>query len=747
MVAPLEESRTYPIDSKIAITFDQLLSQTQTYLPENKIPIIRAAYDYAAAAHAGQERKSKEPYIVHPLEVTMTLAEWHMDAIALVAGLLHDVVEDNAAISIDDIRFRFGDEVAKLVDGVTKITQAEARLEDNDNGRGFLEESDDRLAKYATIRKLFVATADDVRVAIIKLADRKHNMKTLGFLKPKKRIAIAQETREVYIPLANFLGMWDVKWDLEDLALKHLESEAYNDISSILDATRLQREERIESVRSTLQAALDNAGISAEVTGRDKNIFSIMKKIDSHRRHNLGVKDIHDLFTLRVVVRENKNKDCYLALRVVHALWRPLNEQFYFHDYIATPKHNQYKSLHTTVRCMDGNAVEVQIRTIQMHRVAEHGVVAHWLFDGNESDAEIAETMEAWSEQIRNWQRAADAKEFVESITTDVLQDQISVSTPKGEIRVPDGASVLDLACHTHPDVWRHCVGANVNGRYQHITYRLRHDDFVEILTDKAAEPRPEWLNPNLGYFGTKHGDTQARLWFRQKGNQANIADGDYIFRTQFSRLNPYVFAQDIATTLKFASKDEFLAALGRGGITVQEIVDRINDRRNYPGDTLYDLFYEMITRIANTPERKFKVLGLGDLTPVMAEVCCNPIYGDEIVACPNRDDSPVIHRANCDKLASDADEEHLIPVCWDKWWIEHTVALRVEARDRVGLYDDITSIFGKEGVNIKTVEDEETIAGTLIIYLTVCVDGMAQLHRICCGIERLNSIISVTRE
>lgn len=740
MISPLiEESNAHSPESKSAITKAALLTQAKTYLPQNKIPIIRAAYDYAAAAHADQKRKSGEPYIVHPLEVTMTLAEWRMDAIALVAGLLHDVVEDCDEISIDDIRFQFGDEVAKLVDGVTKITQAEARLEDNDNERGFPEESDDRLAKYATIRKLFVATAYDVRVAIIKLADRKHNMETLGFLKPEKRVAIAQETREVYIPLANFLGMWDVKWDMEDLALKHLEPDAYNDIFRILDATCHEREDYVEVIRSTLQAALNDGGVDADVTGRDKSVYSVMKKIDSHKRRNLGVEDIHDLFTLRVVVRENK--DCYNALGVVHALWHPLNVQFNFDDYIASPKHNQYKSLHTTVRCVDGKAVEVQIRTIQMHRVAEHGVVAHWLFEGDESDAESEETLEEWRKQIRNWQRAADAKEFVESFTADALQDQISVSTPKGEIRVPDGARILDIACHTHPDVWHHCVGANVNGRYQHITYRLGHDDFVEILLDMTAEPSPEWLNPNLGYFGTAHGPSRARAWFRRKGTKANIKDGDYIFRTQFSRLNPGVLAEDIANILapKFASEDDFLAALGCGDITIDEIVERIH-ARHYPDGTLYNI----ITRISPTSETKFKVLGLGDLPPVMAEECCKPGYVDEIVACPNRDDSPIVHRAICE-VPANVDKEHHIRVYWDIR-TEYTVTLRVEARDRVGLFSDITTSVKEEGVSIKNLVEQDE-KDTSIIYLTVCVDGMAQLHRICCGIERLNSIISVTRE
>lgn len=729
-------------ENEIAITIDALLGKAKTYLPESKIAAIQEAYEFAAAAHEGQERKSKEPYIVHPLQVAMFLAELRLDANALVSALLHDVVEDCHHIGIEDISLRFGEEAAKLVDGVTKITQAEALMQDS--GRGLPEEPDDRLAKAATIRKLFVAMASDVRVVIIKLADRLHNMQTLRFLSHNRRLAIAQETLEIYAPLAHRIGMWEFKWRLEDLALKHLNPGAHKDISRMLNATRREREEYIDVVRSTLQADLDAAGIAAEVTGRPKSIYSIYKKIEKYRRQNLGVDDIYDLFALRVLVREVQ--DCYRALGVVHARWRPVPGQF--DDYIANPKDNHYKSLHTTVQCMDANPVEVQIRTIEMHRVAEYGVAAHWLYkDGSNSDAEFdAEFDEkmTWIKQILDWLRdVGGAEEFVESFKTDIFQNQVAVYTPAGDLReLTAGATPLDFAYRIHTELGHRCIGAKVNGKLASFTYQLQNGDTVEIMTSKASDgPSRDWLNPNLGYINTKSAQTKVRQWFNRQGRKVNIESGKDIFRIRLRRLNPDMSAADIAKILKFATTDEFLAALGNGDITVQHIVDRIANPRNHSDDALY----ERIGKPSATSVSKAEVVGLGELSYRMAK-CCEPAPGDDITAYINRDDSAAVHSVNCPAIASETDNDHLAPVGW-KILTLYPVTLRAEADDRVGLLNDIISLVSQEGVNIEECHsDEKTKQGTSIISLTVFVNGMNQLHRLCFKMDRVRGMLALTR-
>ena len=725
-------------ENEIAITIDELLGKAKTYLPESKIAAIKEAYEFAAAAHKGQERKSKEPYIVHPLQVAMFLAELRLDANALVAALLHDVVEDCHHIGIEDISLRFGEEAAKLVDGVTKITQAEALMQDS--ARGLPEEPDDRLAKAATIRKLFVAMASDVRVVIIKLADRLHNMQTLRFLSHNRRLAIAQETLEIYAPLAHRIGMWEFKWRLEDLALKHLNPGAHKDISRMLNATRREREEYIDVVRSTLQADLDAAGIAAEVTGRPKSIYSIYKKIEKYRRQNLGVDDIYDLFALRVLVREVQ--DCYRALGVVHARWRPVPGQF--DDYIANPKDNHYKSLHTTVQCMDANPVEVQIRTIEMHRVAEYGVAAHWLYkDGSNSDAEFDEKM-TWIKQILDWLRdVGGAEEFVESFKTDIFQNQVAVYTPAGDLReLTAGATPLDFAYRIHTELGHRCIGAKVNGKLASFTYQLQNGDTVEIMTSKASDgPSRDWLNPNLGYINTKSAQTKVRQWFNRQGRKVNIESGKDIFRIRLRRLNPDMSAADIATILKFATTDEFLAALGNGDITVPHVVDRIANPRNYSDDALY----KRIAQPSATSVSKAEVVGLGELSYRMAK-CCEPAPGDDITAYINRDDSAAVHSVNCRAIASETDNDHLTPVDW-KIQTLYPVTLCAEADDRVGLLNDIISLVSQEGVNIEECHsDEKTKQGTSIISLTVFVSGMNQLHRLCFKMDRVRGMLSLTR-
>ena len=716
---------------------DTLLEKARTYLPADRLGVIDRAYRYAADAHEGQVRRSGEPFIEHPLQTALYLAELRLDANALAAGLLHDVVED-CDVCLEEIEDEFGKEIAGLVDGVTKLTQAEVDFEEGKNGF-VLRDSDVDLQQAASLRKMLVAMASDVRVVLIKLADRLHNMRTLQALSPNRRRAIAKETLEIFAPLAHRLGIWEVKWRLEDLAFQHLNNGAYQEISGMLNAKRQEREEYIEGVRSLLQSELDEAGVNAEVTGRPKHIYSIHKKTEKYRRQNLGVDDIHDLFALRVLV-ENVN-DCYLALGVVHSNWRPLPGQF--DDYIANPKDNLYKSLHTTVLCIDAHPVEVQIRTQEMHRLAEYGVAAHWLYkEGRTSDVEFEEKM-TWVRQLLDWQRDVNGShEFVESFKMDIFKNQVYVYTPKGDLKeLPAGATPLDFAFRIHTDIGHRCIGAKVNGKLVALTYTLQNGDTVEIMTSKAVRgPSLDWLNPNLGYLNSNSARTKVRQWFNRQERRANIERGKDIFRRQLRRLNLAMTDEELSTILGFSSTDEFMVALGGGEITVEQVVDRIANQE-IPPDSDFEKIYSVPV---SSPASGIEVLGVGDLLTRMAN-CCTPILGDSIVGYITRTRGVTVHRRNCPNIIAERETERLIPVGWSKAHELHPVRVRLEAQDRVGLLRDITSLVSEEGVNIASCvsEEEKDIS---IISLTVYVDGISQLNRLFSKMESVRGVIGVSR-
>ena len=716
---------------------DALLEKARTYLPADRLGIIDRAYRYAADAHEGQVRRSGEPFIEHPLQTALYLAELKLDANALAAGLLHDVVED-CDVCLEEIEDEFGKEIAGLVDGVTKLTQAEVDFEEGKNGF-VLRDSDVDLQQAASLRKMLVAMASDVRVVLIKLADRLHNMRTLQALSPNRRRAIAKETLEIFAPLAHRLGIWEVKWRLEDLAFQHLNNGAYQEISGMLNAKRQEREEYIEGVRSLLQSELDEAGVNAEVTGRPKHIYSIHKKTEKYRRQNLGVDDIHDLFALRVLV-ENVN-DCYLALGVVHSNWRPLPGQF--DDYIANPKDNLYKSLHTTVLCIDAHPVEVQIRTQEMHRLAEYGVAAHWLYkEGRTSDVEFEEKM-TWVRQLLDWQRDVNGShEFVESFKMDIFKNQVYVYTPKGDLKeLPAGATPLDFAFRIHTDIGHRCIGAKVNGKLVALTYTLQNGDTVEIMTSKAVRgPSLDWLNPNLGYLNSNSARAKVRQWFNRQERKANIERGKDIFRRQLRRLNLAMTDEELSTILGFSSTDEFMVALGGGEITVEQVVDRIANQE-IPPDSDFEKIYSVPV---SSPASGIEVLGVGDLLTRMAN-CCTPILGDSIVGYITRTRGVTVHRRNCPNIIAERETERLIPVGWSKAHELHPVRVRLEAQDRVGLLRDITSLVSEEGVNIASCVSEEE-KDVSIISLTVYVDGISQLNRLFSKMESVRGVIGVSR-
>ena len=712
---------------------DVLLAKAREYVPEDKLDTIADAYLFAESAHEGQVRKSGEPFIVHPVETALLLADLKLDADALTAALLHDVVEDNDSIKIADVKRQFGEEVARLVDGVTKLTNAELDTDNRASG------PQDRHAQAETIRKMLMAMAEDIRVVLIKLADRLHNMRTISYLDPEKRIAKAQETLDIYAPLAHRLGIWEIKWQLEDLALQQLEPAAYKSISELLNAKRAQREEYALRVQGILQTELDAAGIRAEVTGRAKHIYSIHKKTARYRIENKTIDDIYDLFALRVLV-DDVNA-CYSALGVTHNLWHPLPGQF--DDYIANPKDNLYQSIHTTVLGEDGNPVEVQVRTHDMHRVAEYGVAAHWLYKENSAtDAQFEKKM-TWLRQLLDWQRdVSEAEEFVESFKTDIFQNQVFVYTPKGDLKeLPAGSTSLDFAFRIHSDLIFRCIGAKVNGKLVPLTYQLRNGDTVQILTSNTVRgPSLDWLNQEAGYIKTASARARVRVWFKRQERSANLQRGRDLYQKQLKRLTTTISDSDVAEMMGIAKVEDFFAALGDSSISVAQVVQKLSRKEK---ESVVE-FKEAAPLPSALPGAAVQVLGVGDLLTSVAR-CCSPIHGDEIIGYITRSRGVTIHRRNCSNILHESEKERLVQVDWSETQTLYPIRIQVRAWDRVGLLGDITSLVSDEKVNIASCVSEE-YAEMSIITLTVHISGIDQLSRLFIKLEAVKSVLGVTR-
>lgn len=713
---------------------EALLSKARSYLPDEKLNIVEQAFAYAEKAHSGQFRKSGEPFIEHPVQTAMFLADLKLDSATLAAALLHDVLED-CDVEYSDIEDVFGSEVAKLVDGVTKLTKSEV-LSEETRPRIF-NSTQDELAEAATIRKMLVAMAEDIRVVLIKLADRLHNMRTLKALPEDRRIAIAKETLEIYAPLAHRLGIWEIKWMLEDLAFQHLEPDAYREISKMLNTKRESREAYLEKVQDLLRDELEKAGIKAEVTGRPKHLYSIHKKIAKYTEQNKTVDDIYDLFALRVLVDEVT--DCYAALGVVHTKWRPLPAQF--DDYLANPKDNLYQSLHTAVLCEDGHPVEVQIRTHEMHHVAEFGVAAHWLYkEGNSTDSQFEQKM-TWLRQLLDWQRdVSGAEEFVESFKSDIFENQVFVYTPKGELKeLTAGSTPLDFAYRIHTDVGHRCIGAKVNNKLVALHNKLQNGDTVEIMTSKTVRgPSLDWLNPNLGYVKTNSARSKIRQWFNRQERRVNIQRGRELFQKQTRRLSLAISDKEIVSILKFDSTDDFFATLGNGAITMSQVMTRLSPQKAQPEIPIQAPVPK------SGPRSGVVVLGVGDLLTRMGN-CCNPIHGDEIIGYITRSRGVTVHRQSCPNILAESETERLVPVDWGKTETLYPVRIRVEAWDRVGLLRDVTSAVSEERVNIASCLSEES-GDISYISLTVFSTSIGQLDRLFSKLEGVKGVMGVTR-
>ena len=714
-----------------------LLDQVHSYLPDDKADLIQKAYYFAEECHRGQMRMSGEPYIAHPLEAANFLAELKLDADTIMAALLHDVIED-CEITYDEIKDSFGEPVAKLVDGVTKLTRMDYRLP----GDTTSDQSDSDLLYAESLRKMLVAMAEDIRVVLIKLADRLHNMQTLDALPVEKRKRIAQETLDIYSPLAHRLGIWEIKWRLDDLAFRHLNETEYRSISKMLSTRRVEREAYVDRVCSRLITDLGTFDLKAEVSGRPKGIYSIHQKINKYESQGKEISDIYDLYALRVLV--NDKSDCYKALGIVHELWSPMPGQF--DDYIANPKENMYQALHTTVICEDGKPLEVQIKTDEMHQFSEYGVAAHWRYKEGKAKDNIFEEKMTWLRQLLEWQReATGTDEFIESVKQDIFHDQVFVYTPKGDIvELSSGSTPIDFAYKIHTQLGHRCVGGKVNGRLVGLDTVLQNGDTIEIMTTKTERgPSPDWLNPSLGYVNSASGRGKVRQWFKQQARDSNIGRGKDILRREIRRMNLTLSDTEILNLVKYDGMEDFLVALGSGVITEAQVAYRLAQSRQE--QEREDPFPNKSRLAFSSPNTGVSVMGVGDLLTRMAE-CCNPIPGDEILGYITRTRGVSVHKDDCPNLKNEDEQERIIHVSWGSIKDLYPVRVRMEAYDRVGLLRDMTVKVSEEKVNIASVVTEENDDGTVTMELTLHTTGLGQLGKLFSKLEGVRGVTSVTR-
>ncbi len=697
---------------------------------------IRRAIQLAESAHGKQQRASGEPYISHAVAVADILAALKLDDDTLIAAILHDVVEDTE-VSLTDVEAQFGEVVAHLVDGVTKMGLIDSQV----SGRG--RRSREHL-RAESLRKLLLAMAEDVRVVLIKLADRLHNMRTLKFLEAGKQKRIARETLDIYAPLANRLGIWHMKWELEDLSFRYLDPLAYKTVATQLDERRVDRERYIARVVDLLNKELGRSNIKAQVSGRPKHIYSIWKKM--HRK-GVTYHDLYDVRALRVIVDDVVQ--CYAALGVVHSLWQHVPREF--DDYIATPKENMYQSIHTAVVGPAGKTLEVQIRTTSMHEHAELGVASHWRYkEGGKPDSKYEQKIQ-WLRQLLEWkEESADAGDFIDRFKSEVFQDRVYVLTPEGDVMdLPQGATPLDFAYYIHTEVGHRCRGARVNGRITALTYELKSGDQVEVLTTKHGVPGRDWLNPHLGYLRTSRARAKARHWFKQQDLDQNISDGRGLLEKELHRLGITGLAfSDLATTLGYEDVDELFAALGRGDLNTAQVSQAAAELVAPEPEENFEVPVPKRRRQSADVDN-ISVHGVGNLLTHMAQ-CCKAVYGDPIVGFITVGHGVTIHRRDCRNILKmdEHKRDRLIEVEWtSKTAATYPVDVMIEAIDRSGLLRDVTSVLANESINViavNTISDKKHNKARM--ELTMEIENVSELSRVLTRIGQLANVYEVRR-
>ena len=731
--------------------YDMLIARIRKYHPSTDVSMIEKAYKLAVKAHGDQRRKSGEPYIIHPLWVAIILADLEMDKETIAAGMLHDVVEDTK-FTEEDIRREFGDEVALLVDGVTKL--------------GRLSYSSDKLEVQAeNLRKMFLAMAKDIRVIIIKLADRLHNMRTLQFMTPAKQKEKAKETMDIYAPIAQRLGISKIKTELDDLALKYSQPEVFYDLVNQINARKTEREEFVEQIVEEVSTHMKNANIKAEVNGRVKHFFSIYKKMVNQDK---TVDQIYDLFAVRIIVESVK--DCYAALGVIHEMYTPIPGRF--KDYIAMPKPNMYQSLHTTLMSSVGQPFEIQIRTEEMHKTAEYGIAAHWKYkesnDGKKSVEAQEEEKLSWLRQILEWQRdMSDNREFLNLIKgdLDLFAEDVYCFTPQGDVKnLPNGSTPIDFAYAIHSAVGNKMVGARVNGKLVNIDYKIQNGDRIEILTSQNSKgPSRDWLN----IVKSTQAKNKINQWFKKEFKESNIIRGKDMIATYCRAKSINVaniiqpkYQEIVQKKYGFKDWDSVLAAIGHGGLKEGQVVNRLVEE--YGKDHRQAITDEVVLeRVAEAAKNKVHIAksksgivvkGIDDMA-VRFSRCCNPVPGDEIVGFVTRGRGLSIHRTDCINMIhlSESERARLIPAEWEtevteKSGGQYLAEIKMYANDQQGLLMEISRIFTEGNVDVKSMNVRTSKKGTATIEMGFIVHGREELERIVKKLQQLSEIIDIER-
>ena len=726
---------TSSLDERSGTMFEdgstELLESLRAYLPADRLEEVRQAYEFAAECHDGQLRLSGEPYITHPVAVAQLVADLHMDVHTVQAALLHDVVED-CDVTREQLASRFSAGVASLVEGATKIDHIPSAA--TPGGKGAVDAE--------TIRKMLLAMAEDVRVVIVKIADRLHNMRTIEHLEPHRQREIARETMDIYAPLAGRLGIWQMKWQLEDLAFRLLEPDQYRRAASAISSRRTQRERFVRRIERQLRQALASAGVEANVTGRVKHLYSTHEKMQRYAAEGKSFDQIHDLVALRVLV--SGVGDCYHALGVVHQTWHPLPGAF--DDYIASPKESLYQSLHTSVMGPGARPFEVQIRTNEMHEVAEYGVAAHWRYkeDTGSADRQYEERM-AWLRHLIEWQQEASGTEdFLESVKTDVFRDQVFVFTPRGDVRVmPAGSTPIDFAYRIHTDLGHHCNGARINGRITQLNTVLQTGDIVEILRGRrSAGPSRDWLSTELGYLGSSHSRQKVRQWFRRQERGENVARGRELFERERKRMGLGEVPDDLHRDFNYESFEDLLAAIGYGDVSLQNLSNKLIDHHVEP------VTLPLPSAPTVPPARaapSVRVLGSAGLHVTLAR-CCGPLPGDDILGYITRSRGVTVHRRSCHNTRNGAESERFVECDWGRSGELYSAGVAVHAWDRVGLLRDISTFVANERVNMVGVSTQEHSDRTTTVHLTLETEGRAQVARLMGRLDGVRGVISVAR-
>ena len=690
-----------------AIPLEKLLEQLPDAYTLADKELVQRAYRVAEEAHRGQKRISGEPYINHCLAVAQILAELRVPPEVLAAGLLHDTVEDTT-VTLQDIQRDFGDVVTSLVDGVTKLTNLPRVSRDDQHAEKATSGNDSEpKSKSAplgrrpdmaseTLRKTFLAMGDDVRVVLIKLADRLHNMRTLGHMPESKRRRIAQQTLDIFAPLANRLGIWQIKWELEDLAFRYVNPAKYKEIAEQLAERRPDREAQIEVIIDKLKKLLEENKITVEISDRPKHIYSIFQKMQEKDKAFELVRDVR---AVRLIVPDVAA--CYTTLGLIHTHWRPIPGEF--DDYIAAPKDNFYQSLHTAVIWDDGKPLEVQIRTSEMHQNAEYGIAAHWRYkEGTKRDKSYEQRIN-WLRNMMEWHADVnDAAEFVESMRSDVFQDRVYVFTPRGDIiDMPAGSTPIDFAYHVHTDIGHRCRGARVNGKLVPLYHELKTGDQVEVLTAKRGGPSRDWLNSNLGLVKTQRAKSKIRQWFKKEDYQQNLSQGRLLLDREVQRLGlPNINYEKMGRDLGYKTPEEMYVDLGTGDLSVSKVIHEISETEENA-----DLLTAGIPTTEAAPTDAVNVVGLKGLLTTMGR-CCNPTPGDQIIGYITRGRGATIHRQDCPNILrlDLKDRERLVRVDWGTQVRTYPVPIRIRAYDRQGLMGDISNLLDSENVNIADV-------------------------------------------